>query len=174
MQPSIVLGGGCFWCLDAAYRQVKGVVDVVSGYAGGTRADPAYELVVGGGTGHAEVVQVFFDESIVPESIILEMFWALHDPTTLNRQGADVGDQYRSVILYGNQDQKQRAEASLLQAQKHWDNPIVTKIEPLQQFYPAETYHQDYFAHHPEQAYCQVVINPKLIKLRQHFAPYLV
>lgn len=165
----IVLGGGCFWCLEAAYQMVKGVAKVTSGYAGGTVTNPSYEQVVGGGTGHAEVVMVEFDESVVSLEQVLVIFWTIHDPTTLNRQGADIGTQYRSAIFYVDPHQKAIAEASKQSAQKLWNQPIVTTIEPLEVFYEAEEYHKDYFARHPEQGYCQVVINPKLVKLRKKY-----
>lgn len=167
------LGGGCFWCLDAAYRQIDGVVDVVSGYAGGARPNPTYEQVCSGATGHAEVVQVAFDPEVIPYADILDIFWAVHDPTTLNRQGADVGTQYRSVIFVHDEAQRAAATASRDAAQHYWSQPIVTEIVPLEAFYPAEAYHQDYYAHHPEQGYCQAVINPKLRKVREKFAARL-
>lgn len=163
----IVLGGGCFWCLEAAYQMLRGVEGVQSGYAGGDTPHPSYEDVVRGNTGHAEVVEVDFDEAVVSLENIMNIFWTVHDPTSLNRQGADVGTQYRSVIFYADETQKQVAETSLKEAQKLWDEPIVTSIEPLNMFYPAEEYHKDYFKNHPEQAYCQIVINPKLAKLRK-------
>jgi peptide-methionine (S)-S-oxide reductase len=166
---TITLGGGCFWCLEAAYQQVQGVEKVVSGYAGGKEEEPTYEQVSGGGTGHAEVVQIQFDPSKITLGEILEIFWTIHDPTTLNRQGHDVGTQYRSIILYSDDEQKQTAEDSIRKVQELWPDPLVTEIQPLGKFYPAEGYHQNYFNNHPEQAYCQVVINPKLIKLRQKF-----
>lgn len=167
------LGGGCFWCLDAAYRQVEGVVGVVSGYAGGRRPNPTYEQVCTGATGHAEVVQVEFDPSVITYGEVLDIFWSIHDPTTRDRQGADVGSQYRSIILHHDETQRATAEASRDAVQKLWPRPIVTEIVPLETFYPAEDYHQDYFARNPDQGYCQVVINPKLAKLRQHHADRL-
>jgi peptide-methionine (S)-S-oxide reductase len=167
------LGGGCFWCLDAAFRRVEGVASVVSGYAGGHRADPTYEQVCSGSTGHAEVVQVEFDPQTLPYADVLDVFWAIHDPTSLNRQGADVGTQYRSIILYHDDGQKRIAESSRDAVQQLWSRPVVTEIVPLDVFYPAEEYHQDYYARNPEQGYCQVVINPKLTKLREHFASRL-
>jgi peptide-methionine (S)-S-oxide reductase len=162
------LGGGCFWCLDAAYRQIEGVTGVVSGYAGGRRPNPTYEQVSTGATGHAEVVQVEFDPSVISYGEILDILWTIHDPTTLNRQGADVGTQYRSVIFYADQAQKAAAEASRRAVQELWSNPVVTEIVPLEAFYPAEEYHQDYFVRNPGQGYCVAVINPKLDKLRKH------
>lgn len=169
-----ILGGGCFWCLEAAYQMIRGVKQVRPGYAGGTTKDPSYEAVCGGKTGHAEVVMIEFDEAQIRYEDILDVFWAIHDPTTLNQQGADVGTQYRSIIFYTDDRQKSAAETSRDAAQKLWDKPIVTKIQPLEAFYPAEDYHRNYFAQHPEQAYCQIVINPKLAKLRQKFQHLLV
>ena len=169
-----ILGGGCFWCLEAAYQMIRGVKRVTPGYAGGTTKDPSYEAVCGGKTGHAEVVMIEFDEAQIRYEDILDVFWAVHDPTTLNQQGADVGTQYRSIIFYTDDRQKATAEASRDAAQKLWDKPIVTEIQPLEAFYPAEDYHRNYFAQHPEQAYCQIVINPKLAKLRQKFQHLLV
>jgi peptide-methionine (S)-S-oxide reductase len=169
-----ILGGGCFWCLEAAYQMIRGVKQVRPGYAGGTTKDPSYEAVCGGKTGHAEVVMIEFDEDQIRYEDILDVFWAIHDPTTLNQQGADVGTQYRSIIFYTDDRQKATAEASRDAAQKLWDKPIVTEIQPLEAFYPAEDYHRNYFAQHPEQAYCQIVINPKLAKLRQKFQHLLV
>jgi peptide-methionine (S)-S-oxide reductase len=162
------LGGGCFWCLDAAYRQIEGVTGVVSGYAGGRRANPTYEQVCSGATGHAEVVQVEFDPDVLGYGDILDIFWTIHDPTTLNRQGADAGTQYRSVIFYDDEVQKATAEASRTAVGELWRDPVVTEIVPLETFYPAEEYHQDYFARNPGQGYCVAVINPKLDKLRKH------
>jgi peptide-methionine (S)-S-oxide reductase len=162
------LAGGCFWCLDAAYRQIDGVTGVVSGYAGGGRPNPTYEQVSTGSTGHAEVVDVEFDPEVISYPEVLEIFWTIHDPTTLNRQGADVGTQYRSAIFYRDDAQKAAAEASRDAVQELWSNPVVTEIVPLEAFYPAEDYHQDYYAKNPGQGYCVAVINPKLKKLREH------
>lgn len=171
---SIVLGGGCFWCLEAIFQRVIGIVSVTNGYAGGTVENPSYEAVCSGETGHAEVVKLAFDPATASLKTILQIFWTLHDPTTRNRQGNDVGTQYRSVIFYENQEQKTTAEESLKQdGQPLWNNPIVTEIKPLEIFYPAEDYHQDYFNNHPEQAYCQTVINPKIAKLKQKFSDQL-
>jgi len=167
------LGGGCFWCLDAAYREIEGVVGVVSGYAGGRGPDPTYEQVCTGITGHAEVVQVEFDPDVISYADILDVLWSIHDPTTRDRQGADVGSQYRSIILHHDEAQRTTAEASRDAVQKVWSRPIVTEIVPLETFYPAEDYHQDYYARNPGQGYCQAVINPKLSKLRQHHAAML-
>jgi peptide-methionine (S)-S-oxide reductase len=165
------LGGGCFWCIEAAFNKIRGVVNVESGYAGGELASPTYEQVCTGTTGHAEVVQVTFDPDIISFEEILEIFFTAHDPTTLNRQGADVGSQYRSVIFYHNEKQRKVAEQVIaeLGASKVWDNPIVTQIEPFKNFYKAEEYHRKYFSRHPEAAYCRVVITPKITKLRKKY-----
>lgn len=162
------LGGGCFWCLEAAFLDVSGVESVVSGYAGGQVPDPDYRQVCTGTTGHAEVVRVTFDPEVIDFRTLLEVFFTIHDPTTPNRQGADVGTQYRSVIFYHDDAQRQVAEAlvAALDAQGLWRDPIVTEISPVPDFYPAETYHQDYYRRNPVQGYCQVVIAPKLAKLR--------
>lgn len=170
---SAVLGGGCFWCLEAVYQRVKGVSKVTSGYAGGERHKPSYEEVSAGNTGHAEVVKVDFDPSLISYERLLDVFWHIHDPTTWNRQGSDVGPQYRSIILFDGPDQQAAAEASLKQAQRLWPDPIVTELRPLETFYPAEEYHQDYFNRNPAQAYCQVVINPKLAKFQAEFESLL-
>lgn len=164
-------GGGCFWCLDAAFRRINGVKTVASGYAGGTTPHPSYEEISTGTTGHAEVVRLEFDPQQIAYTDLLDLFFRLHDPTTLNRQGNDVGPQYRSLILYENESQKQQAEAYLqaLREQKVYDQPIVTELQPLTQFYPAE-YHQNYFAKFPEQAYCQGVIQPKSEKFESVLA----
>jgi peptide-methionine (S)-S-oxide reductase len=167
------LGGGCFWCLDAAYREIEGVTRVVSGYAGGARDHPSYEQVCTGATGHAEVVEVEFDPGVIAYEDVLDVFWSLHDPTTLNRQGGDVGTQYRSVIFVHGDAQRAAAERSRDAVARLWSDPVVTEILPAPAFWPAEEYHQDYFAHHPEQGYCQVVINPKLAKLRERHAARL-
>ena len=166
------LGGGCFWCLEAVFEEVEGVIKVESGYTGGATANPTYRQVCGGDTGHAEVVQVTFDPQVISYRDILEIFFAMHDPTTLNRQGADVGTQYRSAIYYHSPEQKQTAEATIaeLSAQEIWDRPIVTEVTPLPTFYRAEDYHQGYFRNNPEQGYCGYVIAPKVAKLRKHFA----
>lgn len=170
---SIVLGGGCFWCLEAIFQRVKGIVSVTNGYAGGTVENPSYEAVCSGETGHAEVIKLEFDPAIISLQTILQIFWTLHDPTTRNRQGNDVGTQYRSAIFYHNKSEKQEIEESKQSAQKLWDNPIVTEIRVLEAFYLAEEHHQDYFNNHPEQAYCQIVINPKIAKLKQRFSDQL-
>lgn len=168
-QETIVLGGGCFWCLDAGYRLIDGVTDVECGYAGGDEPHPSYGAVSSGSTGHAEVVRVTFDTLKIQLTDILDIFWAIHDPTTLNRQGADVGTQYRSIILYSDSVQKQQADESLTKVSQLWDDAVVTEVAELQAFYAAEPEHQGYFKKHPEAAYCQIVINPKLAKLRQKF-----
>jgi len=164
------LAGGCFWCLEAVFDEVKGVQGVESGYAGGQMDNPSYRAVCNGDTGHAEVVQVHFDPAVVSYRDLLNVFFAIHDPTTLNRQGADVGTQYRSAIFYHNDDQKQTAEELIkeLNAQKIWDKPIVTQVEKLDKFYMAEDYHQEYFARNPYQPYCQAVVAPKVSKFRKH------
>jgi peptide-methionine (S)-S-oxide reductase len=167
---SIVLGGGCFWCTEAVYQRVKGVEEVTPGYAGGRLPNPSYEQVTGGDTGHAEVIKVTFDPVQISLAQILEIFWTVHDPTQLNRQGADVGTQYRSIIFYASDEQKETIERSLAEVAKPvWGEKIVTSFEPLTVFYPAEEYHRNYFRSHPEQAYCQIVINPKLEKLQEKF-----
>jgi peptide-methionine (S)-S-oxide reductase len=167
-----VLAGGCFWCLDAVYRRIKGVTKVTSGYTAGQIENPSYEYVCTGETGHTEAVQITFDETIIPSEVILDIFFVIHDPTTLNRQGADVGTQYRSGMYYADAEQKTAFEAAQKRAEKKWDNPIVTEIEPLDVFYDAEAYHQDYFANNPGNGYCSVVITPKIVKARQHYAEW--
>lgn len=165
------LAGGCFWCLEAVFDDLQGVQDVVSGYAGGQTVEPTYEQVCSGTTGHAEVVQVTFDPSSLSYQDVLEVFFAIHDPTTLNRQGADVGTQYRSAIFYHSPEQKAVAEQVIadLERQRLWDNPVVTEVVPIQRFYPAEEYHQEYYARNPYQGYCQMVVGPKVAKFRQKF-----
>ena len=165
------LGGGCFWCLEAVYDELRGVEEVVSGYAGGYSTNPSYEEVCTGETGHAEVVQVRFDPAQVSYRDLLTLFFTIHDPTSLNRQGADVGTQYRSVIFYHDAEQKAQAEAVMaeLSAARLWDRPLVTELAPLETFYPAEAYHQKYFARNPYQGYCRMVIAPKVAKFRQHY-----
>lgn len=170
---SITLGGGCFWCLDAGFRLIEGVTSVVSGYAGGQTTDPSYYQVASGETGHAEVVQVEFDPAIISLKDILDIFWAMHNPTTLNYQGNDKGTEYRSIILFNNNAQKAIVERSISEVAKLWDDPIVTELKLLEVFYPAEDEHQNYFEKHPEQGYCQVIINPKLAKLRKTFTDRL-
>ncbi|HZI41064.1 MAG TPA: peptide-methionine (S)-S-oxide reductase MsrA [Gemmatimonadaceae bacterium] len=165
------LGGGCFWCLDAVYRQLRGVEKVVSGYAGGTVANPSYREVCGGRTGHAEVVQITFDPMEISYRDLLDVFFTIHDPTTKDRQGADIGSQYRSIVLTHSDEQARVAREAITEitAEKVWDDPIVTEIVPLTTFYPAEAYHQDYFANNPDQGYCQAVIAPKVAKFRRKF-----
>jgi peptide-methionine (S)-S-oxide reductase len=165
------LAGGCFWCIEAVYKEVEGVIDAVPGYSGGATANPSYEQVSTGKTGHAESVQVTFDSSRISYREILEIFFSVHDPTTLNRQGADIGTQYRSAIFYHDEQQKKAADEIVreMARDKMFNHAIVTQIVPLDRFYPAEDYHRDYFQKHPEQAYCQVVIAPKLAKFRQHW-----
>ncbi len=171
---SIVLGSGCFWCTEASYQTIRGVTEVTPGYAGGHTTDPTYESVSSDTTGHAEVVKVEFDPEVVSLEDILDIFWAIHDPTTPNRQGNDIGSDYRSMILYNGDVQKAAVEKSVAAIAKLWPSPIVTEVKPLEVFYPAESYHKDYFKNHPNQAYCQVVINPKLAKLREKFAEKLI
>ena len=165
------LAGGCFWCLEAVYLELRGVVGVQSGYAGGHVPNPSYQLVCTGTTGHAEVVQITFDPDEISYRDLLDVFFTIHDPTTLNRQGNDVGTQYRSAIFYHSAEQKADAEQAIaeLSAEKVWDDPIVTEVLPLQEFYPAEEYHRDYFRLHPDQAYCRAVIAPKVAKARKAY-----
>ena len=169
------LAGGCFWCLEAVFDDIKGVHSVESGYAGGAIANPSYREVCSGNTGHAEVVQVHFDPNIVSYRDLLNVFFAIHDPTTMNRQGADVGTQYRSAIFYHDDEQKTVAEELIksLNDQKIWDKPIVTEVTKLDKFYMAEDYHQEYFARNPYQPYCQAVVAPKVSKFRKHFLELL-
>lgn len=163
------LAGGCFWCLEAIFDNLKGVVDVVSGYSGGKVPNPSYALVCTGITGHAEAVQVTFDPDQISFREILEVFFSIHDPTTLNRQGADKGTQYRSAIFYHNEEQKATAEQVIqeLGSAGLWDRPIVTEVKPFKAFYPAEDYHQEYYVNNTDQPYCQVVIAPKVAKFRK-------
>ncbi len=163
------LGGGCFWSMEAIFKETKGVEQVHSGYSGGTLADPTYEKVLTGTTGHAEVVQIRFDPNVISFKEILEIFFTAHDPTTLNRQGPDVGPQYRSVIFYHNNEQKAIAEKIIndLDSRIIWDAPIVTQIKPFKTFYKSEEYHDDYCSRNPEQPYCRLVITPKIIKFRE-------
>lgn len=164
---TIVLGGGCFWCVEAAYQLLPGVKDAVSGYAGGTVARPSYKQVCTGTTGHAEVVKIEYDPSIISLERLLEFFWDVHDPTTLNRQGEDVGTQYRSIVLFTNPAQKAAAEKARIEAQKNFRDPITTEIVPLTEFWPAEAYHQEYFDNNQSQPYCSAVIKPKIDKLKK-------
>lgn len=169
------LAGGCFWCLEAVFQQLKGVIDVVSGYIGGTVENPTYQEVCSGETGHAEAVKITFDPQLISFAELLEVFWRIHDPTTIDRQGADYGSQYRSAIFVQDAQQRQIAEESLRQAEeaKLWSDPIVTEINEATTFYPAELYHQDYYRTNAMQPYCRMVIDPKLRKLRTLFADRL-
>jgi peptide-methionine (S)-S-oxide reductase len=169
------LAGGCFWCIEAVFREVDGVENLVSGYTGGATVNPIYEQVCTGKTGHAEVVQVSFNPSRISYREILEIFFSVHDPTTVNQQGADMGTQYRSVIFYHNEQQEAVAEELIGELNKAhlWKKPIVTQIVPLGTFYPAEHYHREYFSRHPEQAYCQMVISPKVTKFRKQWTQRL-
>jgi peptide-methionine (S)-S-oxide reductase len=162
-----VFGGGCFWCVEAVFQRIPGVRSITSGYAGGHTANPTYQQVCAGDTGHAEVARIEFDPKLVSYEKLLDYFWDAHDPTTLNRQGADEGTQYRSIILYTGEAQKAAAEKSKAAAQKRFQSPIVTEIVPLKQFYPAEDYHQNYFNRNPEAGYCRVVIRPKVEKIEK-------
>jgi peptide-methionine (S)-S-oxide reductase len=169
------LGAGCFWCVEAVFLELRGVEQVVSGYSGGIVDDPTYKQVCSGNTGHAEAVQITFDPEVISFEDLLYVFWRTHDPTTLNRQGADVGTQYRSVIFYHNERQKAIAEKSKQETEASglWPDPIVTEIAPFRSFYPAEAYHQDYYRNNPYQPYCRVVIDPKVRKFRKEFAAKL-
>ena len=174
MTPSTetaTLAGGCFWCLEAVYDQLKGVTSVVSGYAGGKVPNPTYEAVCSGRTGHAEVVRIDFDPTVISFQDLLDVFFTIHDPTTLNRQGNDVGTQYRSAIYTHSPEQKAAAADTIaaLNQTKLWPNPIVTEVASLDVFYPAEDYHQEYFVKHPNQGYCQVIIAPKVAKFRSKY-----
>lgn len=169
----IVLAGGCFWCLDAAYRIVDGVQDVVSGYTGGRLSHPTYEQVCTGTTGHAEAVKVIYDEQRLPTEVVLDMFFTMHDPRQLNRQGNDVGTQYRSAMFPADDYQRELFEAARDRAAEWWDGGIVTTIEPLGEFYAAEEYHQDFFAKNPTQGYCLAVAVPKVNKVRARFSEYV-
>ena len=166
-----VFGGGCFWCTEAVFQSLKGVSSVLPGYSGGRAPSPTYEMVSGGDTGHVEVAQIQFDPSVIAYENLLEVFFATHDPTTMNRQGNDVGEQYKSVIFYAGDEQKLKAENYVrqLEAQKEFNRPIVTQIKPLDKFYAAENYHQDYFKNNPNNPYCQAVISPKLEKFKKKF-----
>lgn len=169
VQEKVLLGGGCFWCVEAVYSRTKGVISAISGYAGGHRANPTYEQVCTGVSGHAEVVEVTFDPATISFEEILDIFWVIHNPTTLNVQGADKGTQYRSVIYYYDELQKEKAIASITIAQKLWEDPIVTELTNAPTFYPAEGYHQDYYSEHPTQGYCYAVIAPKIEKFMKRF-----
>lgn len=170
-----VVGGGCFWCMEAVFQELKGIIGITSGYAGGSVKDPSYDQVSYGKTGHAEVVKVEFDSSELSYADLLTVYFALHDPTTLNRQGNDVGPQYRSIVMYTNDEQKQQAEAYIkeLEATDYQGQKIVTEVVPLDEFYPAEKYHQNYYDNNPAQPYCQYVISPKVTKVREKFRKLL-
>ena len=163
------LGGGCFWCVEAIYQDLNGVLKVESGYSGGHIDNPTYKEVCSGLTGHAEVVQVTFDPAIVSYQDVLRVFFTVHDPTTLNRQGNDSGTQYRSVIYYHSEAQKKVAEAAIIEAKEAWDDPIVTEVSPFEKFYKAEDYHQNYYKDNPNQGYCSFIIAPKVKKFREKF-----
>ncbi|TFD65814.1 peptide-methionine (S)-S-oxide reductase MsrA [Cryobacterium sp. Hh38] len=171
---TFVIAGGCFWCLDAVYRVLRGVSEVVSGYTGGTTADPNYEAVCTGRTGHAEAVAVTFDPEVIPASVILDVFFTLHDPTQLNRQGNDIGTQYRSAMFYSDDEQKRLFETARARASEWWGSGITTTIEPLGDYHDAEDYHQDFFNKNPGQGYCMAVAVPKVNKIRKSYSEYLV
>jgi peptide-methionine (S)-S-oxide reductase len=173
VMETYVLAGGCFWCLDAVYRSLEGVSDVVSGYTGGSFKNPSYEAVCTGMTGHAEAVAVTFDPDVIPRDVILDVFFTLHDPRQLNRQGNDVGTQYRSAMFYTDDEQKQRFETAIERAGEIWDGRIVTQLAPLGAWYEAEDYHQDFFAKNPNQGYCLAVALPKVNKVRRSYAQYV-
>ena len=167
------LGGGCFWCLEAVFQEVKGVESVLSGYAGGHVENPSYEAVSTGATGHAEVVQILFDPNVISYADILRVFFMMHDPTTLDRQGNDVGAQYRSVIFFQGPEQERVAQEVIAETAGKWSSPVVTRLEKLTAFYPAENYHQNFFENHPGQGYCRLVIAPKIFLLRRLFSHWL-
>jgi peptide-methionine (S)-S-oxide reductase len=169
------LGAGCFWCIEACYQDLKGVISVTSGYSGGHVDEPSYKEVCNGTTGHAEIARVVYDDEIISFDELLEMFWFVHDPTQLNRQGNDIGTQYRSVVFYHDEEQREKAEAykAKLTEENVWDRPIVTEITPLTNYYPAEDYHDNYFGLNPGNAYCQAVVRPKVEKFKQVFAQRL-
>ncbi len=171
---TFVLAGGCFWCLDAVYRTLKGVQEVESGYTGGHTDNPRYNEVTTGKSGHAEAVKVVFDETVIPPSVILDVFFTLHDPRQLNRQGNDIGTQYRSAMFYSGEDQKELFEAARDRASDIWDGGVVTEIVPLGDWWTAEDYHQDFFAKNPGQGYCLAVALPKVNKVRKSFADYVL
>jgi peptide-methionine (S)-S-oxide reductase len=170
---SFVLGGGCFWCLDSSFTQFRGISDVEVGYSGGHVDNPSYEAVCGEGTGHAEVARVIFDEAIIPADVVLDIFFTLHDPTQLNRQGNDIGTSYRSCMFYDSAEQKVLFEEALERAKEVWGEAIVTQLLPLEKFWMGETYHQDFFVKNPGQAYCNMVVKPKMTKTAKAFASYL-
>lgn len=168
-----VLGGGCFWCLDSAYSQFAGIADITCGYTGGHKPNPSYEQVCDGNTGHAEVVSIEFDPTVISAEQILDIFFTLHDPTQLNRQGNDIGTQYRSSLFYASAEQKELFENSIERAKEIWGSGIVTEVTELGDFYPAEEYHQDFFAKNPNQGYCVAVVAPKVAKVRSKFSHLL-
>jgi len=172
MQTAI-LGGGCFWCIEAVYTRAKGVQSAISGYAGGENPNPRYQEICTGATGHAEVVKITFDENIISYEDILDIFFEIHDPTSLNRQGADAGTQYRSVIFYLNAEQKDAAEAKMEELQTSLPSAIVTELSPVPEFFDAEGYHQDYLTHNPNQGYCQAVVAPKVQKFMMKFREFI-
>lgn len=170
-QETATLGGGCFWCLEAVFQEMQGILSVAPGYMGGRVENPTYEQVCGGGTGHVEVTQLVFDAAAVSFRDILNVFFAIHDPTSLDRQGNDVGSQYRSAIFYHSAEQKQAAEDAIreMDAERIWSKPIVTEVRPAETFYRAEDYHQEYFRNHPNQPYCAYIVAPKVKKFREKF-----
>jgi peptide-methionine (S)-S-oxide reductase len=170
-----VFGGGCFWCTEAVFKMLKGVVSVMPGYAGGTVPNPSYEQVCAGDTGHAEVIKIEFDPALIPYEDLLTVFFATHDPTTLNRQGNDIGTQYRSSVFYADEGQKRAAETFIaeLERESPGGGTVVTEVVPLEAFYPAEEYHRDYYAKNPDAGYCRAIINPKLQKVKKKFAAML-
>ena len=170
---SFVLGGGCFWCLDSTFMQFKGIADVEVGYAGGAASTADYESVCSGLTGHVEVARVNFDPAVIPADVVLDMFFTLHDPTQLNRQGADMGTQYRSAMFYTDDSQRDLFLAAIERAKGIWGAGVVTAVEPLVEFFMGEEYHQDFFAKNPNQGYCNAVVAPKMAKTRQKFVPFL-
>jgi peptide-methionine (S)-S-oxide reductase len=171
-KQTAVLGGGCFWCLEAVFDRLEGVMSVESGYMGGSVKNPAYREVCSGATGHAEVVRITFDPQVLSFEQLLDVFFSTHDPTTLNRQGNDIGTQYRSVIFYNSEEQRRIAKEAVARLEREhlWEAPIITAIEPAKEFYLAEDYHQEYFANNPQQPYCQIIVAPKVKKFQQKFA----
>jgi peptide-methionine (S)-S-oxide reductase len=170
---NFVLAGGCFWCLDSSFMQFAGVQDVEVGYMGGALENPGYEAVCSGNTGHAEVARIIFDETVIPAEVILDIFFTIHDPRQLNRQGNDIGTQYRSAMFYTDETQKALFESALARAVEHWDGEIVTELVPVERFWIGEEYHQDFFSKNPNQGYCNAVVSPKMAKARAGFATYL-
>lgn len=172
MMKTYTLAGGCFWCLDAVFRDLRGVESSICGYAGGKADDAHYYAVSTGTTGHAESVRITFDESVIPADVILDIFSLIHNPTTLNQQGNDIGSQYRSAMFYADETQKSEFEAAITSAKHQWDDPIVTELAPLEKFYKAEPEHQDYFNNNPGNGYCSIVIEPKIIKARKEYSKW--